>query len=191
MANLLIYILSVLDFVIEFFVKQISKNKRLYTLVIRFQFIVNISSSLSTFHRDETIYCKYYFWHIIQELGVLSLLFLQYTLGSTASFVSWSNKLFSIEDSKAGLTLICLSDRKIYGSNGIQSHIHLVRKWTLNQLASLAKWLSVCLWTKWLCVQIPLLSLKLHISRLFRVRSSLTFRQLWSVDSLWNTYETW
>lgn len=133
MANLLIYILSVLDFVIEFFVKQISKNKRLYTLVIRFQFIVNISSSLSTFHRDETIYCIYYFWHIIQELGVLSLLFLRYTLGSTASFVSWSNKLFSIEDSKAGLTLICLSDRKIYGSNGIQTHIHLVRKWTLNQ----------------------------------------------------------
>ena len=128
MANLLIYILPVLDFVIEFFVKQISKNKRLYTLAIRFQFIVNISSSLSTFHRDETIYCIHYFWHIIQELGVLSLLFLRYTLGSTTSFVSWSNKLFSIEDSKAGLTLICLSDRKIYGSNGIQSHIHLVRK---------------------------------------------------------------
>ena len=26
---------------------------------------------------------------------------------------------------------------------------------------------------------------------LFRARSSLTFRQLWSVDSLWNAYVTW
>ena len=30
--------------------------------------------------------------------------------------------------------------------------------------------------------------LKLQISGLFRERTSLTFRQLWSVDSLWNTY---
>ena len=44
-------------------------------------------------------------------------------------------------------------------------------------LASLAEWLSVRLETKWLWVQIPLLSLKLQILRLFRARSSLTCRQ--------------
>ena len=45
-------------------------------------------------------------------------------------------------------------------------------------LASLAKWLSVCLRTKWLRFQIPLLSLKLQISCLVRIRSSLIFRHL-------------
>ena len=43
--------------------------------------------------------------------------------------------------------------------------------------ASLAKWLSVCLQTKWSQVRIPLLSLKIQIWRLLRARSSLTFRQ--------------
>ena len=43
----------------------------------------------------------------------------------------------------------------------------------------LAKWLSVLLRTKWLWVRIQLLSLQiLQISRLFRARSSLTFREL-------------
>ena len=51
--------------------------------------------------------------------------------------------------------------------NGIRTYNHLVCKWTLNHLQ-----------TKWLWVQIPLLSLKLQISRLFRTKSSLTFRQL-------------
>ena len=51
--------------------------------------------------------------------------------------------------------------------------------------------MSVRLWTKWLWVRIPLQSLKLQILRLFWARSSLTFRQLWSVDSLWNAYVTW
>ena len=49
-------------------------------------------------------------------------------------------------------------------SNGMQIHNHLFRKRTLNHLAKI--------------------SLKLQISRLFRARSSLTFRQLQSVDSL-------
>ena len=60
----------------------------------------------------------------------------------------------------------------------------------LNHLASLAKWLNVCLWTKWLWVQILLLSLKLQIFCLFQARSYLTFSQLQSVDSLWNTHVT-
>ena len=58
-------------------------------------------------------------------------------------------------------------------------------------MASLAKWLSVHLQTKWSWVRVPLQSLKLHISHLLRARSSLTFRQLWSVESLWNAYMTW
>ena len=34
-------------------------------------------------------------------------------------------------------------------------------------------------------------SLKLQILRLFQAKRSLMFRQLWSVDSLWNAYVTW
>ena len=63
--------------------------------------------------------------------------------------------------------------------NGTQTH---------NQLA---KWLSVRLRTKWLWFWVPSQSLKLQISRLFLTRSSVTFRQLLSVDSLWNAYVTW
>ena len=67
-------------------------------------------------------------------------------------------------------------------------------------LASLAKWMSVHLRTKWLWVRIqpppqrifwlrswvrvPLQSFKLPILRLFRARSPLTFRKLNNVDSL-------
>ena len=54
--------------------------------------------------------------------------------------------------------------------NGTRTHNHLVCKWTLNhlaKLASLVKWLSVCLRTKWLLIRVPLQSLKLHILRLF------------------------
>ena len=41
----------------------------------------------------------------------------------------------------------------------------------------MAKWLSLCLRTKWLWVWITLRSLKLHIWCLLQARSSLTFRQ--------------
>ena len=46
------------------------------------------------------------------------------------------------------LKIVLLSD-----SNKIRTHNHLVHKRTLNpvaKLASLAKWFSVRLWTKWL-----------------------------------------
>ena len=66
-------------------------------------------------------------------------------------------------------------------SNGIRTHNHLVREWTLNHLASSAKWLSVQLQTKWLLVRIPLLSLKLQIWHLFQARSFLTFRKNYRV----------
>ena len=49
--------------------------------------------------------------------------------------------------------ILSLSD-----SNGIWTHNHLVCKRTLSHLASLVKWLIVCLRTKWLWVQILLLS---------------------------------
>ena len=58
-------------------------------------------------------------------------------------------------------------------SNGIRTHIHFVRKQTLNHFV----WVSVCLRTKWLWVRILLLSLKLQIWRLLRASSSLRFRQ--------------
>ena len=56
----------------------------------------------------------------------------------------------------------CLSN-----CNGTRTHNHLNCKRTLNHLASLAKWLSVCLQTKCLWVQVPSQSLKLQISQLF------------------------
>ena len=65
------------------------------------------------------------------------------------------------------------------GCNENRIHNHIVRKRTLNhlaKLASLAKWLSFRLRAKWLWVRVPLQSLKLQISRLFRVRSFLTFQ---------------
>ena len=65
-----------------------------------------------------------------------------------------------------------------YCYNWTRTQNHLVRKWTLNHLASLARWLSVCLWTKWFWIRVQLQSLQLHIPRLFQARSSLTFRQL-------------
>ena len=61
----------------------------------------------------------------------------------------------------------------------------------LNQLASLAKWLSVCLETRWFCVPFQLLLLKLYILHPLRATLSLIFRPLQSVDSLWNMYVTW
>ena len=48
----------------------------------------------------------------------------------------------------------------------------------------LVKWSSVHLRTKWLWVRVQLQSLKLQISLLLRARSSLTFRQLQSVDGM-------
>ena len=75
----------------------------------------------------------------------------------------------------------------------IQSNIpcrYVVRKQP-NNLVSLAKWLSVRLRFKWLWVRVQLESLKLQILCLLRARSSLTFRQLWSVDSLGNASVTW
>ena len=60
-----------------------------------------------------------------------------------------------------------------------QHRLPLLKLSTLTlSLISLAKWLGVRLRTKWLWVRIPLQSVKLRISRFFRVMSSLTFRQL-------------
>ena len=50
------------------------------------------------------------------------------------------------------------------------SFVRLINDWS-------SQCLSFRLRTKWLWVRIPLLSLKLHISCLFRAKSSLTFRQ--------------
>ena len=79
----------------------------------------------------------------------------------------------------------------IYGYNFV-SLLGQTRQWQRGEyeLSSLAKWLSVRLRTKWLWVRVQLQSLKLQISRLLRARSSLTFKPLQSVDSLWNAYVT-
>ena len=73
-----------------------------------------------------------------------------------------------------------LFENEVYMIEDIQR-----KSFTLDTLASLAKWLSVRLRTKVLVVvRVQLQSLKLQISRLFQARSSFTFRQLQSVDSL-------
>ena len=75
--------------------------------------------------------------------------------------------------------LLCVS-YDTYSQNWIMRcpfSIQCVLTTQLNHLASLAKWSSVRLRTKWLWVGIPLLSLKLQIWRLLRTRSSLTFMQ--------------
>ena len=59
---------------------------------------------------------------------------------------------------------VLITTRSLRDSNRIRTYNRLVCKRTLNDLAKLAsldKWLSVRLRTKWLWVQIPLLSLKL------------------------------
>ena len=53
--------------------------------------------------------------------------------------------------------------------------MHYFQSFPVNKVPS--QWLSVRLRTKWLCVRIPLLSLKLQIMYLFHARSSLTFGQ--------------
>ena len=61
----------------------------------------------------------------------------------------------------------------------------------LHHLVNLAKWLCLSLRTKWFRVRTHLQSLHLQIYCLLLARSSLTGRQLWMVDSLWNTYVNW
>ena len=85
------------------------------------------------------------------------------------------------------------SQTRMWHDQNIQSNGPYIRVLTtqLKHLVSLAKWLSVRLRSKWLWVRVPLQSLNLQIWRLLRARSSLTFRQLQSVDSLSNSYVTW
>ena len=66
-----------------------------------------------------------------------------------------------------------------------------VLKTHLIHLVCLAKCLSVRLQTKWLWVRVKLQLLKLYITRLLRPKSSLTFRQLQTAESLWKAYVTW
>ena len=72
------------------------------------------------------------------------------------------------------------SETRTWHDKNIQSNVlyRQVHTTQLNHLVSVAKWLSVRLWTKWLWVRVQLQSLKIQISCLLRARSSLTFRQL-------------
>ena len=83
------------------------------------------------------------------------------------------------------INVICSCMAKDLFENEVYMIEDIQRKsFTLDTLASLAKWLSVRLRTKVVVVRVQLQSLKLQISRLFQARSSFTFRQLQSVDSL-------
>ena len=69
--------------------------------------------------------------------------------------------------------------RNLSDSNGFRIHSHLVCKQTFNNFAKLA---NLSIW---------LLSQKLQITHLLRARSSLEFKTLKNVDSLWHGFVTW
>ena len=96
----------------------------------------------------------------------------------------WVKLLWTGCECQFGLIVL----RLLSYSNWSRIHNHLVRKRILNHLTNLVKWQSVCLQTNWLWVRIPLLPLKRQISYLLRARSSLTFRQIYSVDSETGTW---
>ena len=96
--------------------------------------------------------------------------------------------------------LLAQNRREIWSSNDCnctRTHNHLLRKWTLNhlaKLASLVKWLSVRLQTKWLWVWVQLQSLKAwSISPLFifiTVSESMKHYMaskppVWSLKTIW------
>ena len=92
--------------------------------------------------------------------------------------IIWPNPWYSDKDRVWIHSETCTWHDKNIQSNATQ----------LNHLASFTKLFSVHLRTKWLWIWVSLQSLKLQILCLFRARSSLTFRQIYSVDSLWNAY---
>ena len=74
------------------------------------------------------------------------------------------------------------------------SQMHRVDKYSQHRLIIWPVWpvwLSFCLQTNWFGVRFPLQSLKLQIWHLSWARSSLIFKQLESVNSLWNAFVTW
>ena len=76
--------------------------------------------------------------------------------------------------------LSCVVSTHLYGTFDcmfLPCHV-CVSEWIHTNLASLAKLLSVRLWTKWFWVWVQLQFLKLQISLLLRARCSLAFRQL-------------
>ena len=83
-------------------------------------------------------------------------------------------------------------EMRTWHNKNIQSNgpCRYVLKTQLNHSVVLAIWLSVCLQAKWFWVRVQLQSLKFHILRLLQARNSLTFKQLQSVGSLWNTHVT-
>ena len=83
---------------------------------------------------------------------------------------------------------------KLSDCNGTRTQNYLARKQSLNHLAelsSLAKWLSVCLRSKWLWVRVLLQSLNLQIPCLFRAMSSLALRQPQECRLTLNAYVRW
>ena len=83
-------------------------------------------------------------------------------------------------------------EKRLWHNMDIQSNVQyrFVLTTNFNQLAILVKWLSGTLRNKWLWVPVRLQSLKRQILRHFWARSSLTFRKLYCVDSLWTAYVT-
>ena len=151
-----------------------------------------------TFQHDPTLYICLnvkellpWNWHDIWSLSdsngiqTHNHLVRKQTLNLLAKMAKWLNYvvstyLYGAFDCMLLSCHVCVSESKKY------SQMHHTDKYS--QHSSIK---SVRLWTRWLWVQIPLLWLKLQISRLFRARSFLTFRQIQNVDSLWNTYVTW
>ena len=86
------------------------------------------------------------------------LLPFRYRVSNVTLSMSW------ITNSEFCLGLIKLETLSDF--NWTWTRNHLAHKRTLNHLASLAKWLSVRLWTNWMWVRVRLKSLKLQISQI-------------------------
>ena len=91
-------------------------------------------------------------------------------------YVTYESTVYSYLNAKE---LFAQNRRDIWSlsnCNETRSHNHLVCKHLFRLV------------TKWLWVRAPLQSLKLQISSLFQARSYMAFRQLQSMDSLWQTW---
>ena len=150
--------------------------------------------SLLVFLLVDTIYICYGFLHLLPlyHKYFRALIYISYKCWNLINPSYFQILSMKIQWKQWGNLVPVTSD-----CNWTRSHSHLIRKRTPNylaklaKLASLAKLLSVRLQTKWLWVRVQAQLFKLKISRPLWARSSLTFRQLKSVVSIWNAYVTW
>ena len=146
-------------------------------LVLLLKHFLDICTSIFAHWLNSFIY--WLKWHYdFTEIFIFTYFFMRH------KFFFFSKRMKTIQTLKIILTCILLSchvrvSEWIHPLSTVRNgHSYAPYKYVLttqlNRLASLAKWLSVWLWTKWLWVRVQLQSLKLQISRLLWARRFLT-----------------